>query len=453
MSGPKGVSVAVVPAVAIVGAPVVMAGLAVGAAVVAGRAAVAGGRAVGGAIVRAEQMRRDRQRRLRERAKTLSRQLREVAERWQAAAREHGEAFPEWPYGRTLQDLAECEGDAGRGNDELQAVLDELGERVADAGREYAQRSGAFRMRASLQAALRPQASGSGAAPRPGPAEARDEQGEEHALQRLAEEVSRVLERLQAEVPQAGRTAIEERGEEILGTPSAGRRKTLLVQLRFDVQRANEAAAERRRTVVQVEEWRERLLGFEGAEVRELDADLRRVVDGDPLSPGMAQRVEDVVARATETANRDYALDVIAEELGNLGYVVESGFETASAPGSEVLLHKADMEDDYHVSLRAERLQLHNRVVREIADPGVAAGRPRSADRERTDTRMEQAWCRDLAAALAAAERRGVLGRVVSRKAPGEVPVAGIAPLESGSAVESRRRRRRRTPRKSRLAR
>ena len=82
----------------------------------------------------------------------------------------------------------------------------------------------------------------------------------------------------------------------------------------------------------------------------------------------MAQRVDDVVARATEAANRSYAVDVITEELGNLGYVVESGFDTASAQASDMLLHKADMEDDYHVSLRAEARRVH------AADQGGARG-------------------------------------------------------------------------------
>ena len=452
MSAPR-VSVAVVPAAAIVGGSLAIAGLAIGAA-----ASAAG--AAGGAIVRREQLRRHRRRQLQERAQGLSSELREVAAQWQAAGSEHGDAFPEWPYGPTLQELAECEGDADRGEDELRAALDALGERVAEARTEYTQQSAAVRMRASLRAALESQAVESGAASRPAEdegAQGEDAQGEEHDLRSFAEDVTRLLQTLAAEVRPEDRAAIEEQSEAVIGAPTAFRREALRAQLRLDIQRANEAAAARRRTAARVEEWRERLLGFEAPEVQELDAELRRVAGGDPLPPGMAQRVEDVVARATDAANRDYALGVITEELGNLGYVVESGFETASAPGSEVLLHKPDMEDDYHVSLRADGLHLHNRVVREAADPAAAAGRPRSADRERTDTRMERTWCQDLAAALAAAERRGVLGRAVSREEPGQVPVVAIAPLEGRSRPEStsrrRRKRRRSAEPKSRVAR
>ena len=157
-----------------------------------------------------------------------------------------------------------------------------------------------------------------------------------------------------------------------------------------------------------------------------------------------AQKVEDVVARATEASNRAYALGVRAEELENLGYVVEAGFETASAQAPEMLLHKPEMEEDYHVSLRADAGApfLHNRVVREAGDPDE-----RSADRARTDEQVERAWCEDLAAALAAAGDRGVRGRAVERMEPGAVPVPTIAPLKgkpkSRPGSKSKRRRKR----------
>ena len=122
--------------------------------------------------------------------------------------------------------------------------------------------------------------------------------------------------------------------------------------------------------------------------------------------------MEHVAARAVAAADRDLALDVITTELENLGYVVEAGFDTASADAPDRLLRKPDMADDYHVSLRAEAGApiLQAKVVREADDPGLDAPDARSAERERTDRDVESAWCRDLAAALAAAEQRGVAG-------------------------------------------
>ena len=311
---------------------------------------------------------------------------------------------------------------------ELEAVVRDFAERVGKAQREYAQQAALFNMRTSLQAA-------SQAAVSSVKAEEEKVQREERERRRCSEEVSRLLETVAAEVSSEDRTAIEQRAKETVESPTS-RRRALLTQLRLDVQRANKAGRARQRVVQQAEQWRERLLGLEGPEVEQLDAALRQVVDGQASLPAdMAQRVEGVVARATEASDRAYALGVITEELENLGYVVEVGFETASAQAPEMLLHKPDMEDDYHVSLRAEAGGLHNQVVREASDPS-----DRSADRARTDEQMERTWCQDLAAALAAAERRGVRGRAVERLEPGAVPVPTIAPLKGKSKPKSKRK-------------
>ena len=319
----------------------------------------------------------------------------------------------------------------------LEAVVRDFAERVGKAQREYAQQAALLNIRTSLQAA-------SQAAVSSVEAEEEKAQREERERRRCSEEVSRLLETVAAEVSSQDRTAIEQRAKETVESPQASRRRALLTQLRLDVQRANKAGRARQRMVAQVEQWRERLLGLEGPEVEQLDAALRQVVDGEePLPPDMAQRVEDVVARATEASNRAYALGVITEELESLGYVVEVGFETASAQAPEMLLHKPDMEDDYHVSLRVEAGALHNQVVRETSDLS-----DRSAERERTDQQMERTWCQDLATALAAAEHRGIRGRAVERLEPGAVPVQTIAPLKGKSKPKSKRKprsKRRRT--------
>ena len=334
---------------------------------------------------------------------------------------------------------------------ELEVFVRDLAGRVAGAKGEYARRSAFLKVRTSLQSASQPQAAGTEPAVRSVDAQAEKAQREERERCRYAEEVSRLLETVAAEVSPRNRTAIEQRAREIIESPRASRRRALLEQLRLDVQRANETGRERQHKVRQVEQWRQRLLGLEGPEVEELDAALRRVVEEEgPLPPEMAQRVEDVAVRATEASNRAYALGVITEELENLGYVVEAGFETASAQAPEMLLRKPDMEDDYLVSLRADAGGLRNKVVREAGDPDE-----RSADRERTDEQVERVWCQDLAAALAAAGRRGVRGRAVERMEPGAVPVRTIAPLKSTSKPkrESKRRRRRRGLLKSRAGR
>ena len=424
---------------------------------------------------------------LAEEIRRLRGKLREIARLWQEARDRYGEEFPAWSYGDSKvpavvrrgladHDLARLvnkvratksgwdrrkskvgfDVTAGATRGELKAVFREvsrldafvgdLAERVEAAQREYARRVARLKMLASLQAVSESLAAASRAAERS--AEEKQAQREARDRRRSAEDASRLLETLAAEVSPQDRTAVEERAREAVASPQASRRRALLAQLRLDVQRANEAGRTRRRAVEQAQQWRGRLLGLEGPEVEELEAALQRIVAGEaPLPPDMAQQVEGVAARATEASNRAYALGVITEELENLGYVAEVGFETASAQAPELLLRKPDMEEDYHVSLRTDAGApfLHNRVVREADDPDPdldSAGR-RSADRRRMDEQAERGWCQDLAAALAAAEHRGVRGRALERIEPGEVPVPTIAPLKRESKPERKRKRRR----------
>ena len=65
---------------------------------------------------------------------------------------------------------------------------------------------------------------------------------------------------------------------------------------------------------------------------------LQRVVEGDAPPANLEEQVDRVTGEAREASNREDALTVIMEELENLGYVVESGFETASAQQPEALL-------------------------------------------------------------------------------------------------------------------
>ena len=62
-------------------------------------------------------------------------------------------------------------------------------------------------------------------------------------------------------------------------------------------------------------------------------------------------------------------------------------------------------------------------------------------------------WCRDLAAVLAAAERKGLRARVARRMAAGEVPVQTIPPLERKSRERKKSRRKRARRLKSRAVR
>lgn len=372
------------------------------------------------------------------RAEALSAAVDDVGRQWLETSREH-DAFPPWLRGPTLRDRIEA-ATGQRDNDAVEASLNDIAEDVAQARRDYAQQIVFLRMRTSLQAAAAAAvATGSTAADRAREAAER----EERELRRHAEKIAQLLDTLATGVSTEDRTAIERRAEESLAA-KRGRRNALLLQIHLDVQRANEAAEARQRVERQVEKWREDIYGLQGSDVEQLDLMLRQVATGEAILPlDMEQRVEQVVARATAKWEQDYALGVVAEELQNLGYVVEAGFETASAQAPEMLLRKPDMEDAYHVSLRAEpgAPRFYTEVVRE-AD-GAESNAPRSVSRERIDHAVESAWCGDFAAALAAAQDKGVRARLVSRNRPGEIPVGTIAPLASTTKRKRRRRRRR----------
>ena len=255
--------------------------------------------------------------------------------------------------------------------------------------------------------------------------------------------VSTLLGRLSAHISDAHRDTIGQAARRVLDAP-AGRRRMLLTQLRLEIQRANEVASARRQAVRQVDEWRERLLGLEGAEAEQLDAVLRQHREQGVAPAHLAQQVDHVVARATEAEDREYALGVIREELENLGYEVEVGFDTAGSDGQTMLLRNPAMVDGYLVSVTAEGAGLRNEVVREANDPSDGALGSENGKRQQTDEEMQTTWCQHLAKALAAAERRGVRGQAAERSNPGAAPVRAIAPLSDDHRPSREHRRRRR---------
>ena len=383
----------------------------------------------------------------RARATDLSQELSKIAEQWRAARERYGGEFPAWPH----DDAASPEHIASLGRPEdLERCIPDLTRRVTQARTACAARLTVFKMRTSLQAAAR--------SPAPGPSAAAGEPAPtaEQERERCAEEVSRLIDKLTADVSGEDRAAVEERAQEAVESPLASRRKALLAQLRLDIQRANEAGRARRRTLDQVEGWREKLSGLAGAEVEQLDAALGRILDGGEPPPDMGPRVDAAAARATAASTRGYAMAVIREELENLGYVVEAGFETASPEAPEMLLSKPDLGDGYHVSLRADADEpmLHARVVREAADDDAPGDdRPSDPERGRRDRETESAWCRDLAAALAAAERKGLSARIARRTKAGDVPVQTIPARERKGRDKKKSRRKRAGQLKSRVAR
>ena len=379
----------------------------------------------------------------------LAFQVDRIAAHWQAMCQEH-EEVPPWTSDlpRLIEDLLQQKltpekwEEAGR---DLATQLAPLRVEYENAQKQHAKARAAEakalreQTKGQLQASLRKAVAAhrqAEAAASPTEREAKDARYE---AERHVEQVTDVLGTLADDASSEDRSAVVYRAEEASSAPP-GRRNALLMQLRSDIQRANAKVEARRLARQQAVALREELAGFAGAEVEQLDATLQQVADGSGALPqDMERQVAEAVARATERRNRDYVMEVVAEELQNLGYVVEEGFETASADTPQMLLRGPEMADDYHVALSADpaTARLEAKVVRE-ADGET--GR-RDDRRKRLDQQVETAWCGDVAAALAAAENQGVSARVVSRHAPGEVPVETIAPFTKKGRPQTRRRR------------
>ena len=389
----------------------------------------------------------------------LQAQVDDIADRWQAMCREH-EAFPrfasdlpDWVQALNRRKMPPREWE--RGTVELERRLAQLQSEFEDAQRRHAERIRAFQketMQATLRAAVAAHRGAETATALRSAVE--DEAQREEQEREYAEAASRAMEALAVDVSSKDRGELMRQAERTAAA-SPSRRRTLLMQLRVDIQRANTAAEARQRIVRQAEQWREDLAGLEGSDVAELDAVLLGVIDGEGALPqDMEQKVALAVARGAEKLKRDYVLDVVAEELQKLGYEVEPGFETASADAPLLVLRKPDMAENYHVALSADAAtaSLEAKVIRE-ADTGTEERRDR--DRERKDREAEFAWCGDVAAALAAAQNHGVRARVVSRHQPGDVAVETIAPSKSRPAPGRRRRdrMRRSRPREAQMSR
>lgn len=257
----------------------------------------------------------------------------------------------------------------------------------------------------------------------------------------------RLMSRLSSEVSAADRGPLEELAAGIGAEEQPGRARTMLLELRLRVQRANDRAEEARveadrRLAGTVEDLREKIRGLNGEGVEEISAELDLVEQGRaPLDGGLPARVDAVAASATERSDREYVGEVMREELERLGYVVEEGFDSVFSEGGSTLLKKTGEEE--------------LGVVVDVAGNGIdvepvriaAAGRRSAAEGARRDEELESGWCRDFQEI-----REGMAGRGVPLRVGRRFPV-GVRRLkvhegeergkERAAASRARRPRRR----------
>lgn len=141
-------------------------------------------------------------------------------------------------------------------------------------------------------------------------------------------------------------------------------------------------------------------------------------------------------AEAQAEAERRYVLDSITSAFEDLGYDVQTGFETVTAADGTLVLSRGSWPD-HSVKMRVEDAQVRASLTRE---------RPaESEDDRRLDVEREEEWCAAFEAARARLAGAGIRSAVSWRLDPGirELPVSDAA-RQTKARTQQRERHRER---------
>ena len=209
----------------------------------------------------------------------------------------------------------------------------------------------------------------------------------------------------------------------------------------LELRRVAQRLRERDRLMRHCDAWGDRLTGLDGKAVEAMCDEIAAIAQGTILaSRDFAARVESCAVTAEAEADQRYAEQVLIEELGKLGYWVDSMLETATVGDGSVLLAHPQL-DEYRVQLEDTRNAREGRVRLVRTDDG--RGDPLSpAERVVTDTAHEERWCGDLARSIRRMEGRSVRGRITASVRPGAVAVTQIRTLPAENTRRRRERRR-----------
>ena len=222
------------------------------------------------------------------------------------------------------------------------------------------------------------------------------------------------------------RTIIESAMAAVVEAASEHAAEVHLLELR----RLAQNLRERERRARRCEAWRDRLAGLNGEAVKAMRDEIAAIEQGAIQASGdFAVRVESCARTAEAEADQRYAEQVLIEELGKLGYRVDTTLETASPGDGQVLLAHPHL-DEYRVELEDSCNAREGRVRLVRTDDG--RDDPLSpAERAATDTAHEERWCGDLARAIRRMEGRSVRGRIIKSVRPGAAPVTRIHPVSA----------------------
>ncbi|MGH3391762.1 MAG: response regulator receiver protein [Actinomadura sp.] len=203
------------------------------------------------------------------------------------------------------------------------------------------------------------------------------------SAERVAGTLARVLSRVLPDTTEADQAHIAAAAER-LATAPAGEVEGLLTEVRLRVQAANERTEQAR-------------------------AEAKRLADEEE-------------ARRQAEAERRYVLDTIATAFGDLGYDVDTGFETMTVRDGDVLLTRGGWPE-HAVKLRVEQEAADATGTAPAAVLRAAmlrAGAPESEEERRLDVEREREWCDAFEEARSRLTAAGIRSDVRWRIEPGE---------------------------------
>lgn len=276
-----------------------------------------------------------------------------------------------------------------------------------------------------------------------GPAEAApaevQRKGDDAARQGRSALAARLLGRLE-DSSQARTDALQTLVSKLIDSDDQTRAARIEDELRHAVVEANaEAKRERDRARV-AQQLLDSLRGMTGVSVEAARRDLEAMLaDRRAVPQSLIEATELARRDALERIDREYALEVLREELRNAGYEVpDRPFDVAVAAGGEIVLPDA-RNRNYAVKLDVDpaRAQFGMAVVR------FDDGRPRSPLQARRDREVEDDFCERHARVRDALRNAGIDNSLVRHFPSGFRPVQTVAAprkAEPGHAEERQER-------------
>jgi hypothetical protein len=228
------------------------------------------------------------------------------------------------------------------------------------------------------------------------------------AITSAAETTDRIIGRLADRAPAASRDRVIDLASMVGEATSAAQIERIVMTLRGEVEKANQAATEAKARSDQVDRWHERLHHVQQPEARDLEERIRRLDPDSPWPGGLAEQIERELVDAEREDERRTALQATRAALATLGYGVSDDFsEEAFSQGSLVTIPS---RTEHMVRVRERRGSLLMDVVRVVGEP--------AAD---SDLAAEQALCDSLEQLKAEASRNGVALVMTAEPASGDL--------------------------------